>query len=118
MAPDSAPAPRSLSAFTQAVASLAFGKRLPMAVYVLDDSSFEMPPLLRSLSIRLRTRLGLGDEFNVLKFSTTELRCSFLSYPDFFEDPHPSLRESVSVDLATGQVRRIPYGDRANLELP
>lgn len=106
--------PQSAGSFHESVAELAFGKRLPTAIYVFDDPTFELPETLRTVTDRLRKRLSLGSEFNIIKFSTVDLRCSFLSYPDFFDDPHPVLTESVSIDLATAKARRIIYRDRSN----
>lgn len=106
--------PRSLAAYQEAVASLPFGKVLPGAVYLLDGPDFPLPEALRTIARRLRDRLQLGPEFNVLKWSTLELKLSFLSYPDFQNDAHPALHESVSVDLASGKVRRTSYTGRAN----
>jgi DNA phosphorothioation-associated putative methyltransferase len=108
------PAPQSLQAFLAAVEQLTFGKRLPTAVYVLEDPEFALPQHLRTLVNRLRIRLDLGVEFNVLKFATRELKLSFLSYPHFFPDPHPALHESVSIDLVSGKVRRSDYSGREN----
>jgi hypothetical protein len=33
----------------------------------------------------------------VLKFRSDELKVSFLLYPRFFQDPHPSLRQAMTV---------------------
>jgi DNA phosphorothioation-associated putative methyltransferase len=96
------------------VASLSFGKVLPTAVYVVDDPAFPVPDTLRTIADRLRTRLSLGPEFNLLKWGTRELKLSFLSYPSFREEAHPALAEAVSVDLASGQVRRTSYAGRSN----
>jgi DNA phosphorothioation-associated putative methyltransferase len=107
-------APRSLTAYQAAVSSLTFGKVLPTAVYVVDDPTFPMPETLRTIANRLRERLQLGPEFNLLKWGTRELKLSFLSYPAFREEAHPALREAVSIDLASGQVRRVSYAGRSN----
>ena len=106
--------PRSLGAYQAAVASLPFGKTLPGAVYHLADPDFPVPAPLRTIADRLRARLALGPEFSVLKWGTRELKLSFLSYPTFSEDAHPALDEAVSVDLASGRVRRSRYAGRAN----
>jgi len=106
--------PRSLTAYQEAVASLSFGKVLPTAVYILDGPEFPIPESLRTISSRLRDRLQLGPEFNLLKWGTRELKLSFLSYPTFSEEAHPALHEAVTVDLASGQVRRVNYAERLN----
>ncbi len=59
-------------------------------------------------------RLQLGPEFNLLKWGTRELKLSFLSYPTFRDEAHPALQEAVSIDLASGQVRRVSYAGRSN----
>lgn len=106
--------PRSLTAYQEAVALLPFGKNLPTAVYIFDGPEFPVPDSLRTIAGRLRERLQLGPEFNILKWGTRELKLSFLAYPTFFSEAHPALHEAVTVDLASGKVRRISYAERAN----
>jgi len=108
------PSSLRLSAYQAAVSSLSFGKVLPTAVYLVDDPEFPMPETLRTIANRLRERLQLGPEFNLLKWGTRELKLSFLSYPTFREEAHPALQEAVSIDLASGQVRRVSYAGRSN----
>lgn len=111
---DLLPSDLSLSEYQFAVEDLEFGKRLPSAVYVFEESTHHLPAPLGPLVILLRNKLELGNEFNVLKFSTRDLKISFLSYPEFFSDPHPTLAESVSVNLITGKVRKTSYSKRDN----
>ncbi len=106
--------PRSLAAYREAVASLPFGKVLPTAVYVLDLPESPVPETLRTIANRLRERLQLGPEFNLLKWGTLELKLSFLAYPTFEDEAHPALKEAISIDLASGSVRRVSYADRVN----
>ena len=104
----------NLKTYQSAVEEMPFGKSLPTAIYVLDEPSFPIPAILRSLIERVRTRLGLDETFNVVKLGKRELKLSFLAYPEFFANPHPSLSESVSVDLVTGKVRKTSYDGRDN----
>ena len=104
----------TLEDYQTALGQLSFGKVLPTAKYVIDPTSADLPATLRVLVDRLRARLELDDGYNVLKFSSRELKISFLSYPAFFTDPHPALQDSVSIDLATGKVRRTSYSGRNN----
>jgi len=106
--------PWTLSRHQEAVMSLSFGKRLPRALYVLDGEGFQIPADLGSIVGTLRQQLAIGAEFNVLKFATDRLKISFLSYPDFFSDPHPTLAISLTVDLATGTLQRTDYRGRSN----
>ncbi len=98
------------------VDALSHGKRLPSAVYLLDpgDHSGALPAKLRVTVSELRKRLEIGPEFSLLKFHTTSPKISFLAYPDFDKDPHPSLAESIIVDLVTGKIRRDDYRGREN----
>jgi DNA phosphorothioation-associated putative methyltransferase len=101
--------------YRQALDALPYGKRLPGAVYLIDPGDDpRIPSLLRITVAGLRTRLGIGAGFNLLKFHTTSPKISFLAYPAFEKDPHPALEEAVIVDLVTGKTRRDDYRTRAN----
>ena len=111
---DLLPEKLSLADYKAALEELKFGKVLPTAVYVIADDSIALPKILEELVNRLRSRLEFDDSFNVIKLGSRELKVSFLSYPEFFTDPHPHLSESVGVNLVTGKVRRTQYGHREN----
>ena len=101
--------------YRQAVDALPYGKRLPGAVYLIDPGDDPgISPLLRITVVELRKRLEIGAEFNLLKFHTTSPKLSFLAYPAFEKEPHPSLAEAVIIDLVTGKIRRDDYRIRAN----
>jgi len=100
--------------FFAAVSALSYGKRLPTAVYLVDLEPERLPWELRTVCAELRTRIGIGPEFNLLKFHTDLAKISFLSYPGFFKEPHPVLYAAIVVDLVSGKVRRDEYGKRAN----
>lgn len=102
------------AAYSEIVSQIRIGKRLPAALYLLDEGHTELPLEVRKLCTHLRTLHAIGAEFNLLKFHTIQPKISFLSYPRFFEDAHPVLRESVVVDLSSGKVRRDNYADRLN----
>ena len=104
----------NLAEYKQSVATIPYGKRLPNALYVHVETGDDLGPALTSLVARLRTAYGIGDEFNILKFRCDELKVSFLSYPDFFENPHPSLRCAVTIDLAANKARRTNYSEHSN----
>lgn len=74
------------SEFFTAVSALSYGKRLPSAVYVFDVGIDRLPPKLGELCTDLKSRIGIGSEFNVLKFHTQLPKISFLSYPEFLTD--------------------------------
>lgn len=106
--------PWTLSCHREAIQALAFGKRLPGAVYIVDGDGFPIPPALGAMLAALREKLAIGADFNLVKLATDRLRISFLSYPEFFAHPHPALHRSVLVDLAAGTIRKTDYTGRAN----
>lgn len=100
--------------YRHALAALQFGKRLPTAIYVFRDGTTDLGPRLNDLLKTLKAQYELGDEFNVVKFRTDELKVSFLRYPGFLEEAHPALNHAVTIDLVNGRVRRTNYRDNHN----
>jgi hypothetical protein len=96
------------------VGKLPFGKGLPTAVYVFREAGSDYGRELNQLLAMLVARHELGEQFNVIKFRTDELKVSFLSYPQFMEEAHPALRHAVTIDLVTGKARHTDYGDNHN----
>jgi hypothetical protein len=96
------------------VGKLPFGKSLPTAVYVFREAGSDYGRELNQLVAMLVARHELGEQFNVIKFRTDELKVSFLSYPQFMEDAHPALRHAVAIDLVTGKARHTDYVDNHN----
>lgn len=102
------------SEYRQQIASLAFGKVLPEAVYLHTEALAEEGEELFRFVAHLWASTETDEVFNVVKLFRREFKVSFLEYPDFFKTPHPALRRSRTVDLATGKVRDFDYSDRAN----
>jgi DNA phosphorothioation-associated putative methyltransferase len=96
------------------LSELPYGKRLPGAVYLhRETSACRSGPLADVLS-RVANGCGVGGEFNIIKFRTDAPRLSFLSYPNFFDEPHPALEKGVSIDLLTGKTYSSDYRDSLN----
>lgn len=96
------------------ISNLPYGKVLPSAIYLHRDTEVcTTGPLGRLLQSLAQTHQVTSD-FNVVKFRRNAPRISFLCYPQFFETPHPSLEESVSIDLITGKSFRMGYRDNIN----
>lgn len=104
----------TLVEYQSLLTALQVGKKLPAAIYFHTELLPSLPDSLRLLVEKLSGRLELSDEFNVIKFHRSQLKISFLAYPDFFEDPHPALAEAVLVDIASGKVRQDDYARREN----
>ena len=52
--------------------------------------------------------------WNIAKLHADQFAISFLSYPDFENDPHPALAEATKINLNTGSMVRTDYRGRAN----
>ncbi len=104
----------TLAEYQQLLLGIAYGKRLPGALYVFRDETSDFGEHLNELMARWSALYAVGTEFNVVKFRTNQLGVSFLSYPEFFKVAHPELRLAVTIDLARGKVRRTDYSGNVN----
>lgn len=98
----------------EACRSSPIGKLMPTALYVHVDAVAELPILLRLYEGCARRYLGSVPGANLVKLGRTERKISYLSYPQFDDDPHPALATSVSVDLQTFRVRQRQYAEDRN----
>ena len=104
----------TLADYQELVGRIAYGKKLPGALYVFRDEQADFGEKLNGILTALAAAYEVGPEFNLIKLRTDELKISFLSYPEFFTDPHPSLRQAVTIDLVRGKGRRTDYSNNAN----
>jgi hypothetical protein len=103
-----------LCEYQSCLEEIPYGKRLPGALYIYRDDASRLGEKLEALLARIASIFGADDRYNVIKFRVDELKLSFLSYPDFLDDPHPVLRHAVTVDLATGRYRATDYSNSLN----
>lgn len=96
------------------ISELPFGKQLKNAKYVHLDFLADCSPQLQELVGMIKERMTIDRTYNVIKFYLLEPKLSFLCYPDFFELPHPELHSSITVDFATGKVRKHDYQSSVN----
>lgn len=75
------------------------GKQTPSSLYVHRSAMAEVSALLQVYEGCARVLVGTVQDANVVKLSAIEPKVSFLSYPGFDRDPHPTLRTAVTVDL-------------------
>lgn len=92
------------------VRALPFGKKVGKNVYVLWPDLKEASPLLSGII----ESIGQVKETTLIKFFLDQFKISFLDYPNFFEEPHPALHFSNTVDLTTGKRRTIDYTKQNN----
>ncbi len=107
---------------TQLAKSSPVGKRLPDALYVHQSALSRLDPHLQHLEQSARqhlpspvaSALRSNNGFTLVKFSLSQPKVSYLTYPNFDTDPHPTLLHSTQVDLSTGEVSQQDYSTRPN----
>lgn len=75
------------------------GKQTPSALYVHKSAVGELPPILQVYEGCARALSGTVEHANMIKLSVTEPQVSYLTYPNFDRDAHPTLASSVVVNL-------------------
>ncbi|MEG8181224.1 DNA phosphorothioation-associated putative methyltransferase [Nocardia terpenica] len=75
------------------------GKQTPSALYVHRTAMAEMAPVLQVYEGCARVLAGTVEHANIIKLSVTEPQVSYLDYPYFDRDPHPTLRTALTVNL-------------------
>jgi DNA phosphorothioation-associated putative methyltransferase len=90
------------------------GKETPEALYVHISALPALAPVLRVFEGCARFMMGSVEGCDIIKLSRTKPKVSYLSYPDFDENPHPALRFSLSVSFRTYRVKYREYGLRDN----
>jgi DNA phosphorothioation-associated putative methyltransferase len=88
----------------RAASAATVGKRMPEALYVHSSAVSTVPVELRAYEELGRAFIGGVDEANVVKLHFDRPAVSYLSYPDFDDDPHPALHRSLVADLQTFRV--------------
>lgn len=83
-----------------AACSSPVGKLTQSALYVHRSALPHLPPLLRLYEGCAQALAGTVDGANIVKLSVTGPQVSYLSYPRFDRDPHPTLSAAVTVSLS------------------
>lgn len=89
------------------------GKLLPEDLYVHRSAEDELPALVRLIIFGARQVVGDVDS-NLIKVRLDGRAVSFLSYPDFDEDPHPALARSIRVYLPKAEYSARSYENSDN----
>lgn len=83
-----------------AFGSSAVGKRTPKALYVHESALRDLPAVLRVYEGCARVVCGDIEGANIVKLSMELPKVSYLLYPEFDKDPHPSLVGSLIVSIS------------------
>jgi DNA phosphorothioation-associated putative methyltransferase len=107
---------RSLDNWARAIQASPVGKQLPTALYVHRSALGALPPLLQEMEAQTRQWLEehQRDRFTLVKFQSDALKLSYLVYPDFDDDPHPTLEQSIQIDYLNQAVLPRFYSDTNN----
>ncbi|TIC79896.1 DNA phosphorothioation-associated putative methyltransferase [Nocardioides sp. GY 10113] len=90
------------------------GKQTPSALYVHRSAMAEIPPVLQVYEGCARVLAGTIPSANMVKLSVTEPQVSYLTYPRFDRDPHPTLRSAITVNLRKLSVEWRDYSRSEN----
>jgi len=90
------------------------GKLLPDALYVHRTALDYLEPLLRVYEGCGRAYLGEIEGANLIKIHRYSGKISYLVYPDFDRDPHPSLTRSVKLCMRTRHLECQEFGKSGN----
>jgi len=97
------------------VSALPLGKRLPTAIYLHRSAlSFVEGPLRAVMDEVLAFANASSIPWDVVKVDRFEPKVSLLAYPQFFDEPHPALLQSVQIDLVSGDLRERFYDQAGN----
>ncbi|MDV2995065.1 MAG: hypothetical protein N4J56_004719 [Chroococcidiopsis sp. SAG 2025] len=90
------------------------GKRLPTALYVHISAIEELDPLLRIYEGCASRTIGRLEDATLVKFCMDKPKISYLFYPDFDTNPHPTLHTSMQIHLPDLKVFYRDYDRAAN----
>jgi DNA phosphorothioation-associated putative methyltransferase len=79
--------------------SSSIGKQTPTSLYVHRRALAELPPVLQVYEASARILSGTVEQANMIKLSVTQPQVSYLSYPSFDRDAHPTLAGALTVNL-------------------
>lgn len=94
--------------------SAAVGKRTPSALYVHRSALGTLPATLRVYEGCAQVLAGTIDIANIIKLSVAEPQISYLAYPTFDKDAHPTLTAAVVVNLRKLTVSYRDYTQSSN----
>ncbi len=90
------------------------GKLLPNALYVHQSALESLESILRVYEGCGRAYLGEIDSANIVKIHRFSGKVSYLVYPDFETDPHPSFARCVKLSMRTRDIECYDYADAEN----
>lgn len=87
--------------FKELVKKVKVAKKLPDAIYFHRDAFEHAPPeIVKFIKIVAQALKVTEADYDLVKLFRNDFRLSLLSYPDFYTESYPALKQSVTVDLA------------------
>ncbi|MFC5865024.1 DNA phosphorothioation-associated putative methyltransferase [Acidicapsa dinghuensis] len=97
-----------------ACAEAEFGKLMPSALYVHVTGMNKLTPVLRVYEGCARVLSGEVAGTTIVKLRRDEPKISYLGYPTFDIDAHPSIEFSVRIDLRSFNIKNRQFKDSSN----
>jgi DNA phosphorothioation-associated putative methyltransferase len=94
--------------------SSAIGQKRPNSLWVHVSAIEALDPLLRLYEGCASRTIGRPQEANVVKFHFRKPKISYMFYPNFDTDPHPTLHTSMVIDLRDLHVHYQNYDPNHN----
>lgn len=104
----------SREAIDSAFSSSSVGKHTPAGLYVHRSSLAELPSVLRVYEGCAHVLVGQIEGANLIKLHRNRFAISYLYYPEFDTDAHPTLAGSAIVYLGSRDVRFRDYSGSEN----
>jgi len=90
------------------------GKLTHDALYIHESSLPKLSPVIRTYEGCARNYMGDVEGANIIKLHRLKPKVSYLSYPKFDSDPHPSLTGALVVPLRSFDVKYYNYSNSDN----
>ncbi len=101
--------------FEDLIKQIKAGKHLPEAIYLHRDAFTALPDGLQTFIPAVAKAVSLEDEqWDLVKLFKNQFRLSLLSYPDFYTDSYPALKQSLNVDLSKLKHKITTYENSEN----
>ncbi|MFA0337131.1 DNA phosphorothioation-associated putative methyltransferase [Vibrio breoganii] len=101
--------------FKKLVSQVKVGKSLPDAIYLHKDAFEELPQTLVKFIPAVANALKLDEsDWDLVKLFKKDFRLSLLSYPTFYLEAYPSLKQSLNVDLSKLSHKIVAYNEADN----
>jgi len=102
-------------AYKELVNAIPGGKRLPDAIYLHKDALPDIDSSIVHFIEKSAKEHGVvPKDWDLVKLYRKDVKLSFLSYPDFYSYPYPTLKKSITIDQTTGTSRKTNYSKSAN----